>query len=271
MSINTKYYLVLLSSAFIGVATFITTYLGQTLNIESRNDLLFESNTLFILLFIYFILARKVTTNRLVKTGFLLLIFNQAYDVVTEIDVLDRWADSNDFLHSLIEDGSLQIAYLLIAFGITRLINDMHNRATIDELTGLYNRKKLSEIELDTFDLIYFDLDGLKLVNDSEGHSAGDRLIIRFAHGLKSSLPNQGSAYRIGGDEFVAVVPVGLSDELITNLDKQLEKRAVSYSYGIEPQTRREKFKEALIKTDQAMYQMKNSQRTAESLKQRKS
>lgn len=261
MNINTKYQLVLLSLAFIGAATLISTYFGRTMNIESRHDLLFESNTLFILLFIYFVLAKRVATNRLVRNGFLLLMINQAYDVVTEIEFLDQWADRNDFLHTMIEDGSLQIAYLLIAFGMTRLIKEMHDKATEDELTGLYNRKKLAEIKLDTFDLIYFDLDGLKLVNDNEGHSAGDLLIIRFAQSLKSSLPDEGSAYRIGGDEFVAVVPVGKSSQLIERLDKTIEKQAISYSYGIESETKRHEFKEALIKTDQAMYQMKHSQR----------
>lgn len=261
MNLNTKYRLVLLSLAFISVATVISTYFGQTMKIESRNDLLFESNTLFILLFIFFVLSKRVTLNRLVRYGFLLLIFNQAYDVITEIEILDKWADRNDFLHSLIEDGSLQIAYLLIAFGMTRLIDDIHDKATKDELTGLYNRKKLSEIELDTFDLIYFDLDGLKMVNDSEGHSAGDLLIIRFANGLKASLPEGGNAYRIGGDEFVAVVPVGKSEDLISHLNKRVESPTINYSYGIEAETQRHQFKEALIKTDQAMYQMKHSQR----------
>ncbi|MEF1253942.1 MULTISPECIES: hypothetical protein [unclassified Vibrio] len=58
------------------------------MNIESRHDLLFESNTLFILFFIYFFLAKRVVTSYLVRNGFLLLIINQAYDVVTEIEFL---------------------------------------------------------------------------------------------------------------------------------------------------------------------------------------
>lgn len=261
MNINTKYQLVLLVSALIGAVTVLTTYFGHTLSIESRNDLLFESNTLFILIFIYLLITKSMFINRWVRSGLFLLILNQAYDVITEITALDEWADRNDFVHTVIEDGSLQIAYLLIAFGITRLINDMHNKATEDELTGLYNRKKLAEIELSTFDLIYFDLDGLKLVNDNEGHYAGDMLIIQFAHALKTSLPVRGNAYRIGGDEFVAIVPVGNGDALIEHLDKTIDQQRISYSYGIEPQTKREKFTEALIKTDQAMYKMKHSQR----------
>lgn len=86
-----KYQLILLSLAFIGAATLISTYFGRTMNIESRHDLLFESNTLFILFFIYFVLAKRVVTSYLVRNGFLLLIINQACDVVTEIEFLTSW------------------------------------------------------------------------------------------------------------------------------------------------------------------------------------
>ncbi|MCW2923338.1 MAG: diguanylate cyclase domain/uncharacterized domain, partial [Thermoleophilia bacterium] len=89
--------------------------------------------------------------------------------------------------------------------------------ALTDNLTGLGNHRALHE-ELDhlaaaswsagePFTVLALDLDGLKHVNDTIGHHEGDRLILRLADGLRETLPARARAYRIGGDEFVAVLP----------------------------------------------------------------
>jgi diguanylate cyclase (GGDEF)-like protein len=54
--------------------------------------------------------------------------------------------------------------------------------------------------------ILAMDLNGLKQVNDTCGHEAGDELIIGAAGCMKSVLGRYGKVYRIGGDEFVAVV-----------------------------------------------------------------
>lgn len=82
-----------------------------------------------------------------------------------------------------------------------------------DELTGLFNRRAYEDDMMNypdvppEMDFVYasIDINGLKVVNDSLGHSAGDELIIGAASVLKRTLGNYGRVYRVGGDEFVAM------------------------------------------------------------------
>lgn len=83
-----------------------------------------------------------------------------------------------------------------------------------DPLTGLYNRTYFeNEIErlesggYKQLGVIVCDLDGLKIVNDSFGHDSGDALLIAAANVLKSSLRDSDIIARIGGDEFVVILP----------------------------------------------------------------
>ena len=96
-----------------------------------------------------------------------------------------------------------------------------------DEMTKLYNRRCFDE-DLDTLrtggmdaDLVLFssDVNGLKKVNDTKGHAAGDELIIAAADCLAKSVGNMGKVYRTGGDEFMAIIhtdsPEALRAEII--------------------------------------------------------
>jgi len=85
-----------------------------------------------------------------------------------------------------------------------------------DPLTGLPNRRLLSE-RLAThmvkarevgkmFALLYIDLDGFKLVNDSLGHSIGDEVLIQLAHRLHARIREEDFLARLGGDEFVVIL-----------------------------------------------------------------
>ncbi len=81
-----------------------------------------------------------------------------------------------------------------------------------DALTGLYNLRHLTATErayrrCPLIAVWYFDLDHLKLINDTQGHRAGDRLLKDFAHLLRSCSHPGAKAYRIGGDEFLLIVP----------------------------------------------------------------
>jgi diguanylate cyclase (GGDEF)-like protein len=87
------------------------------------------------------------------------------------------------------------------------------HQATHDPLTGLPNRRLLG-IMVDRLLggtgpgdvwMFYLDLDGFKLVNDSWGHPAGDRLITEVGARLRHALPAAATVARVGGDEFVVV------------------------------------------------------------------
>jgi len=83
-----------------------------------------------------------------------------------------------------------------------------------DQLTGLYNRrffeeelKKLNNKENLPLTIFMADVNGLKLVNDSFGHAVGDELLKRVAFIMSNGCGNKGSISRIGGDEFVILLP----------------------------------------------------------------
>lgn len=133
------------------------------------------------------------------------------------------------------------LLYLLIAafvIGLVfqrmtrRVVEEQHN-ANTDSLTGLLNRrayendlKEYSEGALRS-DLIYVsaDLNGLKTVNDTFGHEAGDELIRGAAQCMKQCFAKAGKLYRIGGDEFAAIL---FADE------SQLDRLRQDFSRAVE-------------------------------------
>lgn len=127
--------------------------------------------------------------------------------------------------------------------------------AKYDWLTHLYNRRYFEENFSrirekavrynETFQLVMFDIDGLKKVNDSMGHLIGDEIIKKISKAIESSTRKSDILARIGGDEFIAIL-FGSNQkyfkEKFQNLLKQLEneplsiageKIVCSFSYGI--------------------------------------
>lgn len=122
-------------------------------------------------------------------------------------------------------------ATLLVALGIGSwllhaTLLELGAVARRDSLTGLFNRSAVFEIaERERLrslrsgrplSVAYFDLDGLKQVNDREGHDAGDAMIMSFARALDGGLRATDVAARLGGDEFVVVLPD--ADETVARL-----------------------------------------------------
>ena len=96
-----------------------------------------------------------------------------------------------------------------------RMVAASRGEARTDALTGLGNRRKLlldldRELRAATADeprvLMLFDLDGFKNYNDSQGHLAGDALLERLGDALGAAVAPYGEAYRMGGDEFCALL-----------------------------------------------------------------
>ncbi|MEZ8492415.1 GGDEF domain-containing protein [Vibrio splendidus] len=243
------------------LASFLMLGLSSFIHIDSNYDLFFETNTLVIIMYIYYVARHAIRPHKALRYGALLLIFNLFYDVITELKHLDEWADRNELLDTFLEDGLLQIAFLLIAYGITELTTKLKDQSKQDELTGLYNRKKFDAITLKKFELIYFDLDGLKRVNDRKGHKVGDLMIVRFSQALNQAALEDEMVFRVGGDEFVATAQLGRGGEFVTQVTNLLHGENIGFSYGIEV-TSRENFKQALDESDKAMYEMKKAQRT---------
>lgn len=121
------------------------------------------------------------------------------------------------------------------------------HEATMDPLTGLGNRRMLLA-DLKTCAagasrerpalLILFDLDGFKVYNDTFGHNAGDGMLIDVAGGLRQALGERGRAYRIGGDEFCALLPgcqespESVGEQIAAAMSRHGEGFSVTASYG---------------------------------------
>ncbi|MBI4187419.1 MAG: diguanylate cyclase [Chloroflexi bacterium] len=99
----------------------------------------------------------------------------------------------------------------------SRLYATVEERARIDELTGLLNRRSLDEIIASeihrhsryggAFSLVVLDLDFFKNFNDNYGHLAGDKLLRKIGGIMKSSIRSADQAFRYGGDEFAILLP----------------------------------------------------------------
>jgi len=126
-----------------------------------------------------------------------------------------------------------------------RLFELTRHESITDALTGLGNRRRLlrdldrlldgsrgSEAERNL--LMIFDLDGFKGYNDSFGHPAGDALLARLGSKLAAVPTAEGGAYRLGGDEFCLVVPVGEggAEPIIDQACTALSERGVGFEIG---------------------------------------
>ncbi len=123
----------------------------------------------------------------------------------------------------------------------------LREQAIRDSLTGLGNRRKLAADADGWFTaghgdarvLILFDLNGFKGYNDTFGHAAGDALLARLGAKLKDEIAPYGEAYRLGGDEFCAVLAIESDhvEHVISTTTRALgesgEGFAVTASYGV--------------------------------------
>ena len=121
----------------------------------------------------------------------------------------------------------LAVATLGVVVGRLTLVHADHQQrlresrldAATDELTGLWNRRRLmADLAAAVSDgaqrvLLLLDLDGFKGYNDTFGHPAGDRLLRVIGGHLHDVVARRGTAYRLGGDEFCALLDLGPSEE----------------------------------------------------------
>ncbi len=134
-----------------------------------------------------------------------------------------------------------------------------------DMLTGLYNRNRYIErleaykqVQDQQIGAIYIDLNGLKKVNDEQGHRAGDELIVRAAGTIAGIFAED--AYRVGGDEFVVILlDVSREDfaRKTEQLRRQMQENSVDASIGGVWQASTENLEDLLRRADENMYREK--------------
>lgn len=151
--------------------------------------------------------------------------------------------------------------------------------AITDSLTGLYVRRFLDEqlriaeplVARSTvpYSLLAIDLDGLKAINDSEGHAAGDAALLRATDVLRATIRGSDIAARCGGDEFVVLLPqtdegqaVALAERIRESTRVPGEGRPkVSLSIGVAEWRPGRSAAQILADADRALYAAKRAGR----------
>lgn len=184
------------------------------------------------------------------------------------------------------DDGSVR-SIICIGIDITELIqlrDKLQYQSIIDELTGLHNRRgfltiaphqmNMANRNKKEMGLVFIDMDGMKWINDTLGHQAGDRALRETADILKETFRGSDMIARMGGDEFAILITetVGISDETIIsrlqghiNAHNERENKSckLSLSVGIvrydpyQPCT----LDELIKKADTSMYKHKQSKK----------
>lgn len=170
--------------------------------------------------------AAAVGTHGVDSTTYRLFLFPSA------VPLLFRAASEGTDIHT-----ALAVMVLFLIFVMMRCANQtqktmldniqmsysLNYRATHDPLVALYNReefrnefnktRRLSVNKDKLTTLIFIDLDNFKHVNDSHGHEAGDKALIRIGEILRASIRKSDVAARFGGDEFILLLYVNSLDD----------------------------------------------------------
>ena len=208
------------------------------------------------------------------------VIYEQKEDIYNDIlagtisrYIVVRLMDKENRLGYLVADNysndlDLNITDLMETVGIF-IAAEMRNKLLTDEmlymgshdsLTGLGNRHSLNQSLMlltemsTTVGVCYSDINGLKAVNDEQGHEAGDKLIQQVAE-IFATVFKKKFCYRIGGDEFIVIMPEvdeDIFEALVTKLKAKLKHVSVSVGYVWSNDS--SNIKTSIREADQAMY-----------------
>ncbi len=177
---------------------------------------------------------------------------------------------------------------LYACFGVTNIINawvmlikPVAEISVHDRLTGCFNRLKLDQKipdyeDCDSYSIIFFDINNFKYVNDIYGHEVGDKLLLKATEQLKY-WEEFDDLYRIGGDEFIVVLPDMKTNKLESKLNKWYGSIPIlneeykddficNFSYGVAVKEKGSdnSFDTVLSDADGKMYAMKNDIKSRE-------
>lgn len=153
-------------------------------------------------------------------------------------------------LYFIVPRAMLLFAVVLMVVHISDTIankaaNEEHLKymSEIDDMTDVYNRNKYLDMvrvyypHIPEISVIFWDVNGLKYTNDNLGHESGDVLIKGIASSIIKAVDNAGMIYRIGGDEFVAILEGNddtVVDDIIARYNSIADKKNENRYDGIQ-------------------------------------
>jgi diguanylate cyclase (GGDEF)-like protein len=176
---------------------------------------------------------------------------------------------------SLLASVALTIAAeSMVASEVVRLLRRRISRLMrTDSLTGVLNRHGLErtgrrqvarcERRRQPLSVALIDLDDLRTVNNTEGHSAGDELLVRASRQWHEELTDGEAVGRIGGDEFVIVLPGRTSAEAEERLTDLRRRAPARWTAGVAEARSGESFEQVVERADRVMYNRKGGAETA--------
>ena len=164
---------------------------------------------------------------------------------------------------------TLELTSFFVASEISnyQLLHRLEILGSIDTLTGVQNRNKMNLMVDDVvsgrtviqtpYAIVFADLNGLKRINDEEGHIAGDMILKKAAEVLRATFPRC-DIYRAGGDEFMVLAP-GMDDATLRARQKRVKEAAEAveglvFAVGACMVRGDEDIRAAMRFADQAMY-----------------
>ncbi len=164
----------------------------------------------------------------------------------------------------------LLAAQSLVCLERVKLVVQLRLRASSDPLTGLGHHgrfsERLSRARPGHTAVLAIDVDRFKTVNDTYGHQEGDRLLVELVRAVQGTLRADDDLYRIGGDEFAAVMEVGHSGEALAVAERLVaaaRRVGRTISVGVALREPGETAENTLRRADEALYAVKRAGRDA--------
>jgi diguanylate cyclase (GGDEF)-like protein len=159
--------------------------------------------------------------------------------VIGTLEVANRLGDGNHFTPGDIAVFETVAAHAAVALENSRLVDRLRHDAYHDTLTKLPNRRRITgaldeAVKIrapgEVVAVLLFDVDGLRQVNESLGHAAGDKVLVEVADRLRASAPSSALVGRPGGDEFLVTLRLENAEaalELAAQLREQIRDEMV--------------------------------------------
>ncbi|WP_424831102.1 diguanylate cyclase [Ruegeria sp.] len=150
---------------------------------------------------------------------------------------------SDDEFHSSKKLAQLCAEQISMAIANVRMRDQLHDQSVRDSLTGLFNRRHMTDALRKSISrsqqtgarlsLIAVDVDHFKKFNDTHGHDAGDMVLRAVGAALEQGCDRDEVACRIGGEEFMLILPDNSPEEAVTRAEKLRQAvEAVTVRYG---------------------------------------